>query len=85
MLAALALAGPLARWIGMAAVLGYLLAGVLIGPFGFGAWFSVNEAKEVLHIAEFGVILLLFLIGLELRPKRLFACGRRSLGLVQRR
>ncbi len=81
MLAALALAGPLARWIGMAAVLGYLLAGVLIGPFGFGARFSVNEAKEVLHIAEFGVVLLLFLIGLELRPKRLYAMRQAIFGL----
>ena len=63
LLAALALAAPLARWVGMAAVPGYFLAGVLIGPFGFGALFSVTEAKEVLHIAEFGVVLLLFLIG----------------------
>ena len=81
LLAALALAAPLARWVGMAAVLGYLLAGVLIGPFGFGALFSVTEAKEVLHIAEFGVVLLLFLIGLELRPKRLFAMRQAIFGL----
>jgi glutathione-regulated potassium-efflux system protein KefB len=81
MLAALALAAPLARWVGMAAVLGYLLAGVLIGPFGFGALFSVTEAKEVLHIAEFGVVLLLFLIGLELRPKRLFAMRQAIFGI----
>lgn len=81
LLAALALAAPLARWVGMAAVLGYLLAGVLIGPFGFGALFSVTEAKEVLHIAEFGVVLLLFLIGLELRPKRLVAMRQAIFGL----
>ena len=81
LLAALALAAPLARWFGMAAVLGYLFAGVLIGPFGFGALFSVNEAKEVLHIAEFGVVLLLFLIGLELRPKRLVAMRSAIFGL----
>lgn len=81
LLAALALAAPLARWFGMAAVLGYLLAGVLIGPFGIGALFSVNEAKEVLHIAEFGIVLLLFLIGLELRPKRLMAMRTAIFGL----
>lgn len=81
LLAALALAAPLARLFGMAAVLGYLLAGVLIGPFGIGALFSVNEAKEVLHIAEFGIVLLLFLIGLELRPKRLMAMRTAIFGL----
>lgn len=81
LLAALALAAPLARWAGMAAVLGYLLAGVIIGPFGFGALFSATEVKEVLHVAEFGVVLLLFLIGLELRPKRLFAMRQAIFGL----
>ncbi len=81
LLAALALAAPLARWVGMAAVLGYLLAGVLIGPFGIGVLFTASDAKEVLHIAEFGVVLLLFLIGLELRPKRLFAMRQAIFGL----
>lgn len=81
MLAALALAGPLARWVGMAAVLGYLFAGVLIGPFGIGVVFTANDAKEVLHIAEFGVVLLLFLIGLELRPKRLYAMRQAIFGM----
>lgn len=73
LLAALALAGPLARWLGIAAVLGYLIAGVLLGPFGLGVIISAHDAGEILHIAEFGVVLLLFLIGLELRPKRLKA------------
>jgi glutathione-regulated potassium-efflux system protein KefB len=81
LLAALALAGPMARWVGMAAVLGYLFAGVLIGPFGIGVVFTANDAKEVLHIAEFGVVLLLFLIGLELRPKRLYAMRQAIFGL----
>jgi glutathione-regulated potassium-efflux system protein KefB len=81
LLAALALAGPMARWAGMAAVLGYLFAGVLIGPFGVGVVFTANDAKEVLHIAEFGVVLLLFLIGLELRPKRLYAMRQAIFGL----
>lgn len=81
LLAALALAAPLARWFGMAAVLGYLFAGVLIGPFGVGALFSTSDAEKILHISEFGVILLLFLIGLELRPKRLFAMRQAIFGL----
>ncbi len=81
LLAALALAGPLARWVGMAAVLGYLFAGVLIGPFGIGVIFTAADAKEVLHVAEFGVVLLLFLIGLELRPTRLYAMRQAIFGL----
>ncbi|PPD01880.1 MAG: glutathione-regulated potassium-efflux system protein KefB [Hyphomicrobium sp.] len=81
LLAALALAGPLARWLGIAAVLGYLIAGVLLGPFGLGVIFSAHDASEILHIAEFGVVLLLFLIGLELRPKRLMAMRQAIFGL----
>ena len=81
LLAALALAAPLSRWLGITAVLGYLLTGVLIGPYGVSGLFSVTEAKEVLHFAEFGVVLLLFLIGLELRPKRLFAMRQAIFGL----
>lgn len=73
LLAAAAIAAPIAKWLKVGTVLGYLLAGMLLGPFGVGKAFSVYEAKEILHIAEFGVILLLFLIGLELRPKRLWA------------
>ncbi len=81
LLAALALAAPLARWLGIAAVLGYLVAGVMLGPFGAGALFSEQDAEQVLHFAEFGVVLLLFLIGLELRPKRLWAMRQAVFGL----
>jgi glutathione-regulated potassium-efflux system protein KefB len=81
LLAALALAAPLARWLGIAAVLGYLVAGVLLGPFGIGALFTEQDAQQVLHFAEFGVVLLLFLIGLELRPKRLWAMRQAIFGL----
>ncbi len=81
LLAALALAGPLARWLGIAAVLGYLMAGVLLGPFGLGTVFTTNDAAHILHVAEFGVVLLLFLIGLELRPKRLWAMRDAIFGL----
>ena len=62
-------------------MLGYLLVGVLIGPFGVGFVYSVYEVSSVLHFAEFGVVLLLFLIGLELRPKRLWAMRAAIFGL----
>ena len=81
LLAAMALVAPVARWLGIAAVLGYLVAGVVIGPFALGFVFSGDVAKEVMHIAEFGVVLLLFLIGLELRPKRLMAMRQAVFGL----
>ena len=73
LLAALAIAGPLARWLGISEVLGYLVVGLLLGPNTIGWSFSDYKAKEILHFAEFGIVLLLFLIGLELRPKRLWA------------
>jgi glutathione-regulated potassium-efflux system protein KefB len=81
LLAAAAIAAPIAKMLKVGTVLGYLLAGVLLGPFGVSHAFSVYEAKEILHVAEFGVILLLFLIGLELRPKRLWSMRTSILGL----
>jgi glutathione-regulated potassium-efflux system ancillary protein KefC len=59
---------PIAKRLGLGSVLGYLIAGCLIGPWGVG-W--VREAESALHFAEFGVVLMLFLIGLELELKRL--------------
>ena len=81
LLAALALAAPLAKWMGMGTVLGYLGAGALLGPFGVQRMFSASEARELLHLAEFGVVLLLFLIGLELKPKRLWSMRSAIFGL----
>jgi glutathione-regulated potassium-efflux system protein KefB len=80
-LAAAVVAAPLARLLRIGKVLGYLLVGVLIGPFGVGFVYSVYEVSSVLHFAEFGVVLLLFLIGLELRPKRLWAMRTAIFGL----
>ena len=68
-LAAGVLAVPLARRAGLGAVLGYLVAGVLIGPFALGL---VGREAEVMQFAEFGVVILLFLIGLEVRPALLW-------------
>lgn len=73
LLATAAVAAPLAKFLRIGSVLGYLLAGIALGPYGLGGVFSLYDAKEILHVAEFGVVLLLFLIGLELRPARLWA------------
>jgi len=81
LLAALALGPTLAKFLRLGSVLGYLGAGVLVGPYGVQRMFSVNEAKELLHFAEFGIVLLLFLIGLELRPKRLWSMRSSIFGL----
>ena len=80
-LAAAVVAAPLAKLLRIGTVLGYLLVGVLIGPFGLGFVYSVYEVSSVLHFAEFGVVLLLFLIGLELRPRRLWAMRAAIFGL----
>ena len=60
-LAAAILAVPLSRKLGLGAVLGYLAAGMLIGPWGLAL---IDDVEAILHLSEFGVILLLFLIGL---------------------
>lgn len=80
-LAAAVVAAPLAKYLRIGNVLGYLLVGVAIGPFGVGFVYSMYEVSSVLHFAEFGVVLLLFLIGLELRPKRLWAMRMSIFGL----
>ncbi|MDG3086971.1 glutathione-regulated potassium-efflux system protein KefB [Vibrio hannami] len=72
------IAVPLAQRMGLGSVLGYLLAGVAIGPWGFGL---ISDVEEILHFAEFGVVLLLFLIGLELNPKKLWQMRNPILGL----
>jgi glutathione-regulated potassium-efflux system protein KefB len=80
LLAAAAIAAPLARWLKIGSVLGYLAAGILLGPHGFGQAFSFYQTQEILHFAEFGVVLLLFIIGLELRPLRLWSMRRQIFG-----
>jgi len=70
---------PLAKKLGFGSVLGYLLAGIVIGPFVLGLIGS--EANEVMHFAEFGVVLMLFIIGLELEPSLLWKMRRSIFGL----
>ena len=69
-LGAAVLAVPLARLLGLGAIIGYLAAGIAIGPWGLAL---VTDAAAILQFAEFGVVLMLFLVGLELEPKRLWA------------
>jgi len=70
---------PIAKKLGLGSVLGYLLAGVIIGPFVFGL---IGEEKEdIMHFAEYGVVLMLFLIGLELEPEMLWKLRKSIIGL----
>ncbi|MEN8171016.1 MAG: glutathione-regulated potassium-efflux system protein KefC [Pseudomonadota bacterium] len=69
---------PLAKRLGLGPVLGYLIAGVIIGPSMLGL---IKNPETILHFAEFGVVLLLFLIGLELHPHRLWAMRKPIIGL----
>jgi glutathione-regulated potassium-efflux system ancillary protein KefC len=77
-LAAAVVTVPLAIRLGLGSVLGYLLAGICIGPWGFGL---ITNAQDILHFAEFGVVLLLFLIGLELNPARLWKMRQPIIGI----
>jgi glutathione-regulated potassium-efflux system ancillary protein KefC len=76
-LAAAVLAVPIARMLGLGSIIGYLAAGIVIGPWGLKL---VTDAQSMLHIAEFGVVLMLFLVGLELEPRRLWAMRRPIFG-----
>mgnify|MGYP001627263152 CR=1 FL=1 len=76
-LAAAVIAVPLSRAIGLGSILGYLAAGIVIGPWGLGL---VRNVEDILHFAEFGVVLMLFLIGLELEPRRLWSMRRPIFG-----
>lgn len=69
---------PLFRWLRLGAVLGYLAAGIVIGPSLLGL---IKDVEQVMHFSEFGVVLLLFVIGLELQPSRLWTLRRAVFGL----
>ncbi len=78
-LAAAVVAVPISNRLGLGSVLGYLIAGVAIGPFGLRLVGS--EGEDVMHFAEFGVVMLLFLVGLELQPSRLWRLRLPILGM----
>ncbi|MFQ1049562.1 monovalent cation:proton antiporter-2 (CPA2) family protein [Avibacterium paragallinarum] len=75
---AAAVAVPISKRLGLGSVLGYLLAGVAIGPI---LGLVGQEAEKVQHVAEFGVVMMLFLVGLELEPKTMWALRNKLLGL----
>ena len=76
-LAAAVIAVPLAKLLGLGSIIGYLGAGILIGPWGLQL---VTDPKEMLRFAEFGVVLMLFLVGLELEPRRLWSLRKPIFG-----
>ncbi len=78
LLAAALVTVPLFKRIGLGSVLGYLAAGIVLGPTGFDLF---GHPEEIMHFAEFGVVMLLFLIGLELEPERLWAMRTSVFGI----
>ena len=78
LLAGAVIAAPLAKRLGLGAVLGYLAAGLVIGPYGLKVF---REPADILRVAELGVVMFLFIIGLEMRPSRLWAMRRQIFGL----
>ena len=77
-LGAAVIAVPIAARLGFGSVLGYLAAGIVIGPL---TGLVGSEAQEIQHFAEFGVVMMLFVVGLELEPKRLWEMRGKLLGL----
>ncbi|HYG46010.1 MAG TPA: cation:proton antiporter, partial [Bordetella sp.] len=78
LLGAAVVAVPLFRRMGLGSVLGYLAAGLVIGPFGLGLF---RDPQTILHTAELGVVMFLFIIGLEMRPSHLWALRGEIFGL----
>lgn len=78
LLSAAVIAVPIFKRIGLGSILGYLIAGLVIGPFGF-AFF--NDSTAILHIAELGIVMYLFIIGLEMQPSHLWSLRKEIFGL----
>lgn len=78
LLGAAVVAVPVFKRIGLGSVLGYLAAGLMIGPFGLGLF---SDPMAILHVAELGVVMFLFIIGLEMEPSKLWAMRRDIFGL----
>jgi len=78
LLAAGVLAVPIFKRLGLGSILGYLAAGLVVGPFGFSV---IDDTETTLHVAELGVVMFLFIIGLEMQPSRLWGLRREIFGL----
>lgn len=78
LLGAAVIAVPLFKRLGLGSVLGYLAAGLIIGPFGFGLF---TDPQAILHVAELGVVIFLFVIGLEMHPSHLWHLRKQIFGL----
>src|SRR5689334_13250582 len=78
LLGAAVVAVPLFKRVGLGSVLGYLAAGLVIGPFGLRLF---TDPQAILHVAELGVVMFLFVIGLEMQPSRLWNLRREIFGL----
>lgn len=78
LLAAGVVAVPIFKRLGLGSILGYLAAGLVIGPFGLGLF---SDPEAILHVAELGVVMFLFIIGLEMEPSRLWSLRREIFGL----
>ena len=78
-LSAAVLCVPIAKRLGLSSVLGYIIAGMIIGPYILGL--IGQKGKDVMHFAEFGVVMMLFLIGLELEPKKFWRLRRFIVGM----
>ncbi|KJZ13840.1 potassium transporter [Marinomonas sp. S3726] len=76
-LTAAAISVPIAKKLGLGSVLGYLIAGIIIGPFGASL---IHDIEEIMHFTEFGVVMMLFLVGLELKPSLLWQLKTPILG-----
>ncbi|MFT2110805.1 monovalent cation:proton antiporter-2 (CPA2) family protein [Marinomonas sp. 2405UD68-3] len=76
-LAAASISVPIAKKLGLGSVLGYLIAGIIIGPFGAAL---IHDVEEIMHFTEFGVVMMLFLVGLELKPSLLWKLKTSILG-----
>ncbi len=75
---------PIAKRSGLGSVLGYLIAGVLIGPFVLGPYLGLSSGdhvEDIMHTAEFGVVMMLFLVGLELDPKEFWKMRKKIVGI----
>src|SRR5210317_379482 len=70
---------PIAKRLGLSAVLGYLIAGIIIGPYALD--FVGEQGEDIMHFAEFGVVMMLFLIGLEIEPKNFWKMRTAILGM----